>query len=93
MAVKRISITVSGRVQGVGFRYFSQDSAESLGISGWVRNNFDRTVECEAQGEEADLELFTAKLREGPPMSVVKHVAVNEILLVDGGVHGFEITY
>jgi len=42
MAVKRFAITVTGRVQGIGFRYFAKDAADSLGLIGWVRNSFDR---------------------------------------------------
>lgn len=93
MAVKRLAITVTGRVQGVGFRYFAKDAANSLGIAGWVRNNFDRAVECEAQGEEQDLENFVSRLREGPPMSNVKDVAVNEIPVERGTGQEFEITF
>jgi acylphosphatase len=93
MAVKRLAITVTGRVQGVGFRYFAKDAADSLGIMGLVRNNFDRSVECEAQGEEEDLEQFVARLREGPPMSSVKDVAVNEIPIEQGTGPEFEITF
>jgi acylphosphatase len=93
MAVKRLAITVTGRVQGVGFRYFAKDAADSLGITGWVRNNFERAVECEAQGEGEDLENFVSRLREGPPMSRVKDVAVNEVPVVDGAEYGFEITF
>jgi acylphosphatase len=92
MAVKRLAITVTGRVQGVGFRYFAKDAADSLGIAGWVRNNFDRVVECEAQAEEKDLEQFVSTLREGPPMSMVKNVAVNEIPVDQGTGPEFEIT-
>jgi acylphosphatase len=92
MAVKRLSITVAGRVQGVGFRYFARDLAESLGLSGWVRNNIDRSVECEAQGEGKDLQEFMEKLREGPPLSRVKEVVMNEIPVVVGTGGEFEIT-
>jgi acylphosphatase len=52
MAVKRLSITVTGRVQGVGFRFYAEDVANNLGLDGWVRNSPERTVECEVQGEE-----------------------------------------
>ncbi|HMD69602.1 MAG TPA: acylphosphatase [Chitinivibrionales bacterium] len=93
MAVKRIAVTVAGRVQGVGFRYFAKDAADSLGILGWVRNSFDRSVECEAQGEEADLDAFRERLREGPPLSRVKEVTVNEIPIEQGTGPEFEITF
>jgi acylphosphatase len=93
MAVKRLAITITGRVQGVGFRYFAKDAADSLGILGWMRNTFDRSVECEAQGPEKDLEQFVDRLREGPPMSRVKDVVTSEISLVQGTGPEFEITF
>ena len=46
----RRHLTVRGRVQGVGFRCFAQETAESLGLTGWVRNREDGAVEAEAQG-------------------------------------------
>ncbi len=49
---------VEGRVQGVGFRYFVQDEAQSLGLSGWVRNVGDDKVEVWAEGKQADLNRF-----------------------------------
>ncbi len=91
MAMQRLAITVTGRVQGVGFRYFAKDAADSLGLAGWVRNSFDRSVECEAQGEETDLREFCGKLREGPPLSRVKDVAAHEIPLVEKTAPEFEI--
>lgn len=93
MAVKRIAVTVAGRVQGVGFRYFAKDAADSLGLAGWVRNSFDRSVECEAQGEDADLDAFCNRLREGPPLSRVQEVTVNEIPVEQGTGPEFEITF
>jgi acylphosphatase len=93
MAEKRFAITVSGRVQGVGYRYFTKDVADSLNIWGWVRNNPDGTVECEAQGEEEDLKEFIEKLKKGPPLSRVKNVVYNEIPVVNEKYSDFEITY
>ena len=92
MAVKRLSIVVTGRVQGVGYRFFVEDLAQSLGLSGWVRNNPDRTVECEAQGEESVLEEFCKELKKGPPLSRVNDVLASEVPLAEGA-YGFEITY
>jgi acylphosphatase len=93
MAIKRLAISVTGRVQGVGFRYFVKDAADSLGLAGWVRNSFDRSVECEAQGEESDLEEFCSKLRQGPPLSRVKDVVTNELPTVEKSSPEFDITY
>lgn len=71
MVMKRLSITISGRVQGVGYRYFAQEAAEALGVTGWARNHFDRTVEVEAQADEQTLELYCSRLREGPTLAYV----------------------
>ena len=67
----RLEATISGRVQGVGFRYFVARSASRLGLDGWVANERDGTVRCIAEGSRADLEAFLAELREGPPSAVV----------------------
>jgi acylphosphatase len=58
---------VSGRVQGVGFRYAALNEAQRLGLAGWVRNLADGRVEVLAQGEAARLERFHAWLQQGPP--------------------------
>ncbi len=52
MATKRKRIIFSGRVQGVGFRYRASYAADSLGLTGWVKNEWDETVSMEVQGEE-----------------------------------------
>ncbi|MDA3850579.1 MAG: acylphosphatase [Spirochaetaceae bacterium] len=57
---------VSGRVQGVGFRYFTQRTARRFGLTGWVRNCFDGSVELEAQGPEESLKQLEDELRRGP---------------------------
>lgn len=51
----RKHIIFTGRVQGVGFRYRASYAARSLGITGWVRNNYDGSVEMETQGNEASI--------------------------------------
>lgn len=79
MGVVRKAIEVSGRVQGVGYRYFTQDCAENYGLTGWVRNSPLRTVEIEVQGNEEDVEAFCTKLREGPPLARVKDLRISEI--------------
>lgn len=68
---------VRGRVQGVGFRWFVDHEARSLGLAGWVRNNIDGTVEALAMGTDAQLSAFSNKLRQGPRAARVDEV--NEI--------------
>ena len=90
--LKRIGVLVTGRVQGVGYRYFTEDAANHFGLTGWVSNRFDRSVELEAQGEAADIDEFLTRLRMGPPLSHVADLQVND-LPVEEGEMGFEIRY
>ena len=57
---------VRGRVQGVGFRWFVDHEARQLGLTGWVRNNIDGTVEALAIGTEHQHAALREKLRQGP---------------------------
>jgi len=65
---------VRGRVQGVGFRWFVQRQAQTLGIAGWVRNRSDGTVEVLAQGTREQLFSLRSKLQQGPRASRVDDV-------------------
>ena len=75
-AKKRISVVVHGRVQGVGFRYFVLNKANSIGIKGWVKNLPDGTVATVAEGDEIELNKFLDILRKGPSFSQVSKVDV-----------------
>lgn len=81
--MKRLSIVVHGRVQGVGFRYFALEVADLLKISGWTRNTSDGDVEIEAQGDETQLNLFIDKIKEGPAHANVKGCRTNEIAVIE----------
>ena len=67
---------VRGRVQGVGFRYFTQAAAVRAGVGGWVRNNLDGTVEISAAGEAEALLRLEQEIRRGPPGARVDQVAI-----------------
>jgi acylphosphatase len=69
---------VSGRVQGVGYRWYVEREARALGICGWVRNRQDGSVEVFAAGTEAQLGALHLRLREGPRASRVDTVEVEE---------------
>ena len=69
---------VRGRVQGVGFRWFVEREAHILGIAGWVRNNYDGSVEVLAQGTRDQLSGLHSRLREGPRAARVDHVEVSD---------------
>lgn len=65
---------VRGRVQGVGFRWFVEHEAKTLGISGWVRNNSDGSVEVLASGTAEQLSGLRSRLQQGPRASRVDNV-------------------
>ena len=71
-------VRVTGRVQGVFFRAWSAEEARSLGVTGWVRNTPDGSVEALVEGDEMAVHQFIALLREGPPLAQVAQVAVEE---------------
>jgi len=74
MTLTRLHATVEGRVQGVGFRYFVLEAAETLGLTGWVRNRWDESVEVLAEGERQALEKLLEALRRGPRAAFVTRV-------------------
>lgn len=69
---------VSGRVQGVGFRWFVEREAGALGVSGWVRNLSDGRVEVLASGTKKQQEQLRGRLAVGPPASEVRGVEERE---------------
>ena len=73
---KRVLIVVSGRVQGVGFRYFAQRAAISLGVTGQVRNLGDGRVEIIAEANEEILKEYISRIEEGPVFGHVSSVNV-----------------
>ena len=71
---------IGGRVQGVGFRYFTEAAAVREGILGWVRNMPDGRVEISAEGDADALERFERSLRHGPPHARVERVDVDDMI-------------
>ena len=69
---------ITGRVQGVGFRWFAHDAAAREGVDGWVRNLPDGRVEAEIEGELDAVDRVEAALRRGPAASRVEDVNVDE---------------
>lgn len=86
----RMRATVSGMVQGVGFRYFTVIAAQRLNITGWVRNMRDGNVQLEAQGSQQALFAMYERLSVGPRWSRVEHVAT-ECIPVRHGEHEFRV--
>lgn len=78
-------IKISGRVQGVGFRFETRRMARILGIKGFVKNRIDGQVYIEAEGNELQLKEFISWCRKGPT-----HSRVDEVLTEMGELKGFE---
>ncbi len=83
---------VEGRVQGVGFRYFVIQQAQTLGLRGWVRNTWDDKVEVTAEGNRPDLDVLLQYLQSGPRSAVVLHVEV-EWLPANNSFKTFSVVY
>ena len=81
---------ISGRVQGVGFRWYVEREAATLGIAGWVRNREDGRVEVMATGTRQQLSGLHARLREGPRAARVDEVAVSPAPFLDKQSFGIE---
>lgn len=77
-------IIVRGSVQGVGFRYFTRESASACGVNGWVRNRADGSVEAEAEGGEANIAAFIGALKRGSAYSSVESIDIKKIDGVSG---------
>jgi acylphosphatase len=86
-----VTLKVTGRVQGVSFRWYAAREAERLGVTGWVRNEPDGSVAAHAQGDADAVEAFVAWCRRGPSSASVRDVAVSEAPPAD--TRGFEIRY
>ena len=79
-------------VQGVNFRWFTQRRAAELGLTGWVRNRADGSVELIAEGNRNSLERLLDAVRTGPPESVVENVEA-KWSAPSGEFHRFEIRF
>jgi acylphosphatase len=93
MPIKKINAVISGRVQGVGFRYYILEKAEMIGISGWVSNLPDGDVKTEAIGDENQISDFLQYLRKGPSGARIERVdyTIEDVALNEFS--GFDIKY
>lgn len=87
----RVAFRVQGYVQGVGYRRFAEREARALGLAGWVRNDSDGAVSGEAEGAEADLAAFRARLAEGPAFGQVEQLDWMALDVGSSLPHPFEI--
>lgn len=81
--IKRYKAVITGNVQGVGLRVFVVDNASKLGITGWVRNMADGTVEMEAQGNPDKLDQLFATIKKGNFIIKVDNIDCTEIDYVE----------
>ena len=85
----RVRAIVSGRVQGVWYRESCRREAERLGVTGWVRNTPDGSVEIEAEGPRRAVDALLDWARTGPPRARVTGVRVTDLTVAGGA--GFEV--
>lgn len=88
MAAMRVRVT--GRVQGVSYRYYAQQEAVSLGLTGWVRNEVDGSVELHLEGPRDAVDSMVDWCRRGPTAARVRDVAVREAAELGGT--SFQVT-
>ena len=88
--MKAVEVRVSGRVQGVSFRWSAQEQARSLGVGGWVRNEPDGSVLLHVEGEDDPVDALVAWCRVGPSAARVEDVAVRAG--TPSGATSFEVT-
>ena len=90
MTSTAVQVRVSGRVQGVAFRWEAQHAAQGFGVTGWVRNEPDGSVVAHVEGEPDAVNDMVVWLRAGPPAARVTNVAVRDA--APTGADSFEIT-
>ncbi|WP_071396151.1 acylphosphatase [Bacillus tuaregi] len=88
----QLHIIVSGKVQGVGYRYFSQMKAVQYGVTGWAKNLADDSVEIIAVGSKDQLDPFVEELRIGNPFSKITDMEITESEVTEN-FHSFTIKY
>jgi len=88
---KAVTVRVTGRVQGVSFRWYAAREAQRLGVRGWVRNEPDGSVAGHLEGEDAAVDAVVDWLHRGPSYAAVRDVAVTEA--APTGADAFDIRY
>lgn len=77
--IKSVRIKVVGKVQHVGFRYYTTIEARKLSIKGFVKNEYDGSVLIEAEGEESNVDLFSIAIEKGPAWARVDSIQIQSI--------------
>lgn len=84
-------LRITGIVQGVGYRAAFEREARALGLTGWVRNRLDGSVEAVVRGKEDALKLIIAWAHQGPRMARVRDVTVTDMPDADAPHHAFSV--
>jgi acylphosphatase len=90
--IKHVKFIVTGRVQGVGFRYSTSRIAKELGLTGWVMNKLDGTVEIRVEGNRSALERFKQRIQEGNRFLKINNIEEEELYRL-GEYKNFEIRF
>ena len=90
--MKRVHLIITGDVQGVGYRAWARREAEKLGLTGWVKNRSDGTVEAVAEGKKEILEQFIIRSKQGPEVSWVETIT-QEWNEATGEFNNFRVVY
>ncbi len=88
----RLKVLIGGRVQGVGFRFFTKENGEKFNCSGWVKNLPDGRVEAEIQGDEENVARLLELLRKGPGMGFVNDFNSQHLPIIEDETK-FKISY
>lgn len=74
-----LKVSITGRVQGVGYRAWAAERAKVHGLSGWVRNELDGTVTAVFHGASIAVQAIIDECRDGPPSAMVDHIAIDHV--------------
>ena len=92
--IKVVHIFITGRVQGVSYRWWFQNEGEKKKLKGWVRNRTSNRVEAEIIGEKNNIDEMIEKCKIGPPLADVEEVVINfidDLTLVNKNINGIKI--
>ena len=92
--IKVVHIFITGRVQGVSYRWWFQNEGEKRKLKGWVRNRTSNRVEAEIIGEKNNIDEMIEKCKIGPPLADVEEVVINfidDLTLVNKNINGIKI--
>ena len=92
--IKVVHIFITGRVQGVSYRWWFQNEGEKRKLKGWVRNRTSNRVEAEITGEKNNIDEMIEKCKIGPPLADVEEVVINfidDLTLVNKNINGIKI--